>query len=279
MIEHLQKTGGYTSSGLTLNEKNELEALRRDIQKYREMETKEQEKRGDGEHTDSEDDEIMDDHEVKQLEVDIRKKSVMGARSGVSAEVYGKYNDKGDFKPKVIPKSDEQIQRIKLKILQSFLFENLEGKEIDIVINAMDEKTFLPGDTIITQGEKGDVLYIIESGELDCFKTFKDSEPRLVKQYFPGDSFGELALLYNAPRAATVVAKTKCILWSLDRETFNNIVKEASMKKRKQYEAFLKSVDILSGVDAYELGQICDAMKTCNYNDGDYVIKEVCYFI
>ena len=97
----------------------------------------------------------------------------------------------------------------------------------------------------------------------------------MVKQYFPGDSFGELALLYNSARAATVVAKTKCIIWSLDRETFNIIVKESSMKKRQQYESFLKSVDILKEIDSYELGQICEALKTCNYNEGDYIIKEV----
>ncbi len=66
-----------------------------------------------------------------------------------------------------------------------------------------------------------------------------------------------------------------CILWSLDRETFNIIVKESATKKRQQYESFLKSVDILSGVDNYELGQVCDALKTSNYSEGEYVIKEV----
>jgi len=45
----------------------------------------------------------------------------------------------------------------------------------------------------------------------------------------PGDAFGELALLYNAPRAATITAKVDCILWSLDRPTFTNIVKDAAM--------------------------------------------------
>jgi len=50
-----------------------------------------------------------------------------------------------------------------------------------------------------------------------------------LKEYQPGEAFGELALLYNAPRAATIVSKTDCILWSLDRETFNHIVKDAAM--------------------------------------------------
>ena len=63
-------------------------------------------------------------------------------RSAVSAEVYGKFNKKEDFTPRVIKKTDEQIQRIKARILQSFLFCNLEQNELNIVINAMEEKKF-----------------------------------------------------------------------------------------------------------------------------------------
>lgn len=83
---------------------------------------------------------------------------------------------------------------------------------------------------VINQDDVGDCLYIVENGELDCYKRFVNGEnPKLVKTYIPGDSFGELALLYNSPRAATIKTRTKCILWSLDRDTFNNIVKDASM--------------------------------------------------
>ena len=57
--------------------------------------------------------------------------------------------------------------------------------------------------------------------------------------------FGELALLYNTTRAANVLALESCVLWQLDRETFNAIVKDAAAKKRERNEAFLKSVTIL----------------------------------
>jgi len=75
-------------------------------------------------------------------------------------------------------------------------------------------------------------LYVVDNGELDCFKVFKKGdEAKYLKTYKPGESFGELALLYNAPRAATIKAKTASTLFSLDRETFNNIVKDAASKK------------------------------------------------
>lgn len=98
--------------------------------------------------------------------------------------------------------------------------------------------------------------------------------PIKVKEYFPGDSFGELALLYNAPRAASIVAKEDGIMWSLDRETFNNIVKEAAVKKREKYEAFLKDVEILSEIEPYELSQVCDALNSRKYKAGDIIIKQ-----
>jgi len=218
-----------------------------------------------------------DDEKCEEPEIDFSKakQRLSVPRAAVSAEVYGAFHKKSDFKQKVVQKSDEQIHRIKARILQSFLFGSLDTADLNIVINAMEEKKFEPGDTVIEQGENGDCLFFVEDGALDCYKRFsKDSQAKLVKNYGPGDAFGELALLYNSPRAATVKANTSCTLWLLDRETFNHIVKEAAQKKREQYESFLKSVELLSTVEPYELTQICDALRSGSFNNGDYVIKE-----
>ena len=96
-------------------------------------------------------------------------------------------------------------------------------------------------------------MYVIDKGDLDCYKKFnKDGEDTHLKVYHPGETFGELALLYNTPRAANIIDKTDCTLFSLDRETFNHIVKDAASKKREKYEKILEKVELLHDMSPYE---------------------------
>lgn len=84
-------------------------------------------------------------------------------------------------------------------------------------------------------------MFVLESGALDCTKVFAgNTEPTFLKEYKPGEGFGELALLYNAPRAATITSKNDYVCWKLDRDTFNNIVKDAASRKREKYDNFLQ---------------------------------------
>ena len=69
----------------------------------------------------------------------------------------------------------------------------------------MEERNFQPNDFVIKQGDDGDVLFVVDSGELSCTKRFgQDTTETYLKTYVPGESFGELALLYNVPRAASI---------------------------------------------------------------------------
>lgn len=92
--------------------------------------------------------------------------------------------------------------------------------------------------------------------------------------YKEGESFGELALLYNAPRAATIKAKSDCELWSLDRNTFNHIIKRAVQIKREKYDDFLEKVEILKCMEKFERSKIADAFKEEWFEKGDYIIRE-----
>ncbi len=189
----------------------------------------------------SESEEISPEEQQKiDEEMNKKRQKKKNFRLSVSAEAYGIHNVKKPYIPRVIKKTEEQITRIKDRCMLCFLFNSL-----------------------------------VDSGQLDCEKVFKKGDPpTYLKTYQPGESFGELALLYNAPRAATIRAKTNCVLWALDRECFNNIVKDASIKKREKYENTLKKVELLKSIDPYELGQICDALKTKSFKKGDYIIKE-----
>ena len=265
MVDWLQKTAGYNLNGLKPEEKEEFANLKREIVKYRAKD------KNNLDFEQSEEEDIVYDMDDENRKV---RKNIEG-RKAISAESYGKFNKKEKFKPRYIQKSDSQITRIKGRILQSFLFNTLEAKDISIVIGAMEEKAFSSGDVVIQQGDEGDCLYIVDSGELDCFKILPGtSKEKFLKTYVAGEAFGELALLYNCPRAATIKAKTSCILWSLDRDTFNNIVKESARMKRQKYETFLKSVEILSTMDEYEISVVSEALRRCVFREGEYIIRQ-----
>jgi cAMP-dependent protein kinase regulator len=90
-----------------------------------------------------------------------------------------------------------------------------------------------------------------------------------------GGSFGELALMYNAPRAATVMsAEGQCTLWALDRITFRRILMESTFQRRRLYESFLEEVPLLASLTKYERSKIADALDTQKYPKGTTIIKE-----
>ena len=277
MLDYLQSHAKYTSSGLTQQEKKELEFLRMEIKKYRQLDEIKIPDNFDFDkdsNVSSSEDEDEIDPNLDKIDV-IQKSTLKGGRISVSAEVYGVYLKKSDLKARNIPKKEEQINRIKASILHSFLFASLEKNDLDVVIGAMEEKRYNSGRVLIQQGDNGDSLFLVEDGQLECsVRSKRDGTEKVIKTYGPGDVFGELALLYNTPRAATIKAVTDVITWVLDRETFNLIVKDAAQKKREKFEGFLKSTEILKDLEPYELSQVADALKTATFKEGDRIIEE-----
>merc|ERR1719265_1370977 len=222
-----------------------------------------------------EEEEEDDDDELDEIPESMKKPEgqMKTARASVSAEAYGAWNQKKAFTPPEYPKSDEQKKRLGEVLGKSFMFNGLETKDFDAVIGAMLEVNAEPEQVLIKEGDDGDFLFVIESGILDCKKVIEGAD-KVVKTCEAGDAFGELALLYNCPRAATVVAREKCLLWKLDRDTFNAIVKDAAAKKRDLYDEFLKKVPLLSSMDAYERSQVADALTRETYEAGKQIVQE-----
>lgn len=80
------------------------------------------------------------------------------------------------------------------------------------------------------------------------FVTTESGETKQIHTYQDNGSFGELALLYNMPRAATIRASTNGRLWAMDRQTFRRILLKSAFKKRKMYESLIDSVPMLKSL-------------------------------
>jgi cAMP-dependent protein kinase regulator len=143
--------------------------------------------------------------------------------------------------PASLVKTDEQKRFLKESITKmTKIFKELEDEQLDSMIGGMWKVEVKQGESIIKQGDPGDNFYVVAAGEFDIFKNGEK-----VNHASIGVCFGELALMYNAPRAATVTALTNSTIWALDRFTFRNNLKNVSRQKLEEYDSILRNVPIL----------------------------------
>uniref|UniRef100_A0A6U4LLS2 Cyclic nucleotide-binding domain-containing protein n=1 Tax=Phaeomonas parva TaxID=124430 RepID=A0A6U4LLS2_9STRA len=171
------------------------------------------------------------------------------------------------------PKSDEECALIGKLLGDNVLFKNLEEEQLKMLQDAMFPVEFEDGATIIQQGDQGDNFYILSEGTVDCFVDF-EGEQKKVLEYTTGGSFGELALLYNAPRAATCKATSHCKLYALDRVAFKVLLMQSTIANRNQYKEFLDGVDLLDSLNDYEKLTIADALEIEAFDDGTVVCRQ-----
>jgi len=174
----------------------------------------------------------------------------------------------------VHPKSDEQRQRLGESVKNILLFRALDVEQMADVLDAMFEKTVKPGDFIIRQGDDGDNFYVIERGRFEVYFRDGSGKESLIHTYDNSGAFGELALLYNMPRAATIKAVSNGTLWAMDRQTFRRILLKSAYKKRKMYEALINKVPMLKSLEAYERMNLADALAPKQFGDGERIIKQ-----
>ena len=151
-------------------------------------------------------------------------------RNAVSAES-ARPGDVEDSKFVVqnFPKSQAQRARIQGILSGIVLFQGVSDSIIKDLVGGFYEVKYNNGDKIIVQGDViADRFFLLESGQCDIFIQKGSADPVKVHTVLPGGFFGELALLYNAPRAATVISNGESKLWALDRGTFKNCMARAS---------------------------------------------------
>eukprot|EP00929_Paragymnodinium_shiwhaense_P115011 TRINITY_DN8359_c0_g1_i1.p1 TRINITY_DN8359_c0_g1~~TRINITY_DN8359_c0_g1_i1.p1 ORF type:complete len:422 (+),score=171.99 TRINITY_DN8359_c0_g1_i1:125-1390(+) len=216
-------------------------------------------------------DEVVDDAEVaKKLAARNAKGVRTQAICGESAE-----KDPNWMAP-VHEKTSEQEARLTSALSRSFIFSSLQKEDLETVIKAFMAHPVAGGEVVIQQGAEVNseepALFVLEEGMADVFK--KGIEDPVFVYDKAGQYFGELALLYNAPRAATVKARTDCTLWAIDRTTFNYLVKDAARQAKERRVEFLKSVPLFANLSEDDVYKLSDAFEVLNVATSTEIIRQ-----
>ncbi len=109
-----------------------------------------------------------------------------------------------------------------------FFFKDLSDQEILLVADACHEERHTSGDILFLEGSAADRCYIVLEGRVEVWKDYNEAKPSLLGVHGPGHFFGELALLDELPRSATVVARENARVLFLYREDFRNLIRDHS---------------------------------------------------
>ena len=137
----------------------------------------------------------------------------------------------------------------------------------------MTEVKFQESQQIITQGESGSEYYIIKRGQCQVTVNNSDGQQTKLKILKEGEAFGEVALLYDAVRTATVTALTEGSLWKLDGHIFKKIIIESTQQRRSTELGFLENVEIFKNLDKYEKLKLLDGIKSLWFHKGEAIIR------
>jgi len=154
-------------------------------------------------------------------------------------------------------------------VKHNILFKGLDKPLAEKAIAEMYCETIKTGESPIKQGDKGELFYCVESGQFDIFVGGNK-----VADRGPSTTFGELALMYNAPRAATVTAMEDCRVWVIHRQAFRKVVKDTSSATLNEYASFLKSVDLLAPLANYERAQIAQLLEVKVFPAGEVIFEQ-----
>jgi CRP-like cAMP-binding protein len=249
---------------------------------------------------------VLDQRAFKQIteENNIQFAKRDAKRNAISAELLDNYRSKESDDENKNNNEDNQNSNLKNEngpdletkgwllesVNENILFSHLDSDQREIVVEQMYRITYKNGEYLIKQGEEGNSFYVIESGEFVI--TVKDVGQ--VDTLVRGRCVGELALLYNAPRAASVQVsqidassvQELASVWAVDRGAFRRALMEVHQQTSHQNIAFLKKCELLQPLLSSELALIDQALEMKEFKKGDvlfsigdegdrfYIIKE-----
>ena len=205
--------------------------------------------------------------------------------------VRGALYDKQDFssfKKISYEKTDDIRSLIYDSIKPNVLFEHDTQEEILQIIDVFKPREYKKGEVVIKQGDEGSEFYVVESGELSIHVTVKgedkgeggESSQVKVGEYSKGSAFGELALIFGSPRAATITATSDCKLWSIERMAYRSVISQLRYEQHVEKNAFLRTCVVSDGrpffeiFDASQIEDLTIATKVDFYEEGAVILRE-----
>jgi CRP-like cAMP-binding protein len=183
------------------------------------------------------------------------------------------------YVPKVYPKN-AQVSAIITNIVQNnILFRNYQADQHAAIVEGFECIHVALGEVLIKQGDPGEYFYIIESGEMDIHMDSAGFKIKVGRTLTTGDYFGELALMYNTPRAATVVCTAPGVLWRMSRQTYRTIVTQHSKNTAKEFIELISNVQILGKrlgdvFSVNELNKVVSSLEVEAFEDGACIVRQ-----
>jgi len=202
---------------------------------------------------------IQDTYSVAGQIALTKKQGVSGQSVAVSHDVHIDVHEK-DFRSKTL---------IKEAIMENDFLKNLSSSQVRELVDAMHEKRVPKGCYVIREGESGSYLYVAAEGDYEVIK-----DGKVLGSLGVGKAFGELAILYNCKRTASIKAVSDGKVWALERKVFQQIMVSSGLKKMENQMNFLKIVPLLSGLPQNMLSKMGDVLEPEVFKGGEYIIRE-----
>jgi len=161
-----------------------------------------------------------------------------------------------------------------LEILRKVpILRSLDDTQLVKLLDCMFTKKYSKGEKIINKGDIGDSFHIVKSGEVHIHNIGRGSSTFVDHQLGAGEYFGERALLTGEPRAANVTALTECLVYGIDRVSFEKVV--GKLEQIMERDTIFNSVPIfanttLTDVEKLRLGR---KLKTKTYSKGEILLQ------
>ncbi|XP_030557476.1 cGMP-dependent protein kinase, isozyme 2 forms cD4/T1/T3A/T3B isoform X3 [Drosophila novamexicana] len=147
--------------------------------------------------------------------------------------------------------------------------KNLDLAQIREIVDCMYPVKYPAKNLIIKEGDVGSIVYVMEDGRVEVSR-----EGKYLSTLSGAKVLGELAILYNCQRTATITAISECNLWAIERQCFQTIMMRTGLIRQAEYTDFLKSVPIFKDLPEDTLIKISDVLEETHYQRGDYIVRQ-----